>query len=58
MFEEKVRLLIDTGEVEVNCKEGEGFTPFMAACANGKLDIVEYFMSIRHCNIYSKNQQG
>ncbi|EAR89739.2 ankyrin domain protein (macronuclear) [Tetrahymena thermophila SB210] len=52
-----VRLLVEKGNVDINCKESEGFTPFMAACANGKLEIVEYLMN-RNCKIYSKNQQG
>ncbi|KAL4489904.1 hypothetical protein ABPG72_010803 [Tetrahymena utriculariae] len=53
----KVRLLVEKGNADINCKESEGFTPFMAACANGKLEIVEYLMN-KNCKIYSKNQQG
>jgi len=53
-----VRLLVEQGKVDLNSKEGEGFTPFMAACANGKIEIVEYFLSDPKCNVSAKNLQG
>ncbi len=41
---EMVKLLIEKYNCSVNCRENTGSTPFIAACANGKLDIVHYLL--------------
>jgi len=37
-------LLLEKYGANVNCTENEGFTPLMAACANGHLPIVQYLV--------------
>ncbi len=39
-----VLLLINIFRVNVNCRENERHTPFMALCANGYLDIIKFFV--------------
>ena len=53
----QVKKLINIG-ADVNAKESEGFSVFMAACANGKIDMVEYFLKLPNCNFSSKNYSG
>jgi ankyrin repeat protein len=44
---------------DVNCfqRNNKGNTPFMVACLNGKLDIVEYFLD-KIPNLNWKNKNG
>lgn len=44
--------------MNVNCKENDGYTPFMAACANGYMEIVQFFIHESNVNYSLKNNDG
>lgn len=44
--------------MKVNQREMDGNTPFMAACANGYLDIVQFFVTEAKAKTTIKNSEG
>jgi ankyrin repeat protein len=40
---EMVKYLVEEEDVDVNCRDNRGYTPFIAACANNFMDLVIYF---------------
>ena len=55
-----IRFLIDLGGLSVNCRDNQGFTPLIAACANGFLDIAIFLLCLRKAdpNITGYNKQS
>lgn len=51
---EMVQLQVEDAKLDVNCQDNQGFTPFIAACANGYIDIVYYF--IFHAQVNTKKR--
>lgn len=39
--------LINQGKAKINTKEKTGGTIFMAACANGCLELIDYLMDLK-----------
>ena len=52
-----IQYLIDNG-ADPNIPEKSGHTPFMAACSNGHLEIVNYFLQFSSINFKAKNIYG
>lgn len=44
---EIVRYLVEEGELDINCRDNQGFTPFVAACANDFVEIIAYLMCVK-----------
>ena len=50
------KLLVGKYEIDVNCKENDGYTPLLEASSNGKTDVVEYLVE-KGGNVYSKTNK-
>ncbi len=53
-----VRLLVKNYKFNVNSRENDGYTPLMAACANGYIDIIKFYINDTNANENAKNFEG
>ena len=50
-----VRFLIEEGGLNMNCRDNNGFTPFIAACANNHLKIMVYLDQMAKAKVRVKS---
>lgn len=47
---ELVQYLVDSGGLNINCRDNQGFTPLIAACANGYIDLAVYYLCVKQAD--------
>lgn len=46
-----VRYLVEEEKFDPNCRDNKGFTPFIAACANGYIELMAYFRFVAKVDV-------
>jgi len=55
---EEVRKLLQNQQLNINCQDNDGETPFYIACEYGHIDIVKLLLNDKRISIRKKTNQG